>query len=91
MNHSCPSAAASHPRRAIRRRFEAMAHSLKTPEGRNLYALRKQTPEPVFGIIKAAFGFRQFLLRGLDNVHGEWNLVTMAYNVKRLFAFAGAA
>ena len=49
------------------------------------------TPEPVFGIIKSVLGFRQFLLRGLDKVRGEWNLVTMAYNVKRLFALAGAA
>ena len=70
---------------------EAMAHRLKTPGGRALYALRKQIPEPVFGIIKSALGFRQFLLRGLDNVRGEWNLVTMAYNMKRLFALAGAA
>lgn len=70
---------------------EAMAHRLKTPEGRKLYALRKHTPGPVFGIIKAALGFRQFLLRGLDNVRGEWNLVIMAYNVRRLFAFAGVA
>jgi transposase len=70
---------------------EAMAHRLNTPEGRALYALRKHTPEPVFGIIKSALGFRQFLLRGLDNVRGEWNLVTMAYNVKRLFALATAA
>src|SRR6476659_3111077 len=70
---------------------EAMAYRLKTPEGRALYALRKHTPEPVFGIIKSALGFRQFLLRGLDNVRGEWNLVTMAYNVKRLFALAAAA
>ena len=70
---------------------EAMAHRLKTPEGKKLYALRKQTPEPVFGIIKSTLGFRQFLLRGLDNVRGEWNLVTMAYNMKRLFALAGAA
>jgi transposase len=69
----------------------AMAHRLKTPEGRALYALRKHTPEPVFGIIKSALGFRQFLLRGLDNVRGEWNLVSMAYNVKRLFALAAAA
>jgi hypothetical protein len=69
----------------------AMAHRLKTPEGRKLSALRKHTPEPVFGIIKAALGFRQFLLRGLDNVRGEWNLVTMAYNMKRMFALAGAA
>jgi transposase len=71
--------------------LEAMAHRLKTAEGRALYALRKHTPEPVFGIIKSALGFRQFLLRGLDNVRGEWNLVTMAYNVKRLFALAAAA
>jgi transposase len=70
---------------------EAMAHRLKTPEGRTLYALRKHTPEPVFGIIKSVLGFRQFLLRGLDNVRGEWNLVTMAYNVKRMFALAAAA
>ena len=69
----------------------AMAPRLKTQEGRALYALRKHTPEPVFGIIKSALGFRQFLLRGLDNVRGEWNLVTMAYNVKRLFALAAAA
>jgi len=68
-----------------------MVHRLKTPEGRKLYALRKHTPEPVFGIIKSALGFRQFLLRGLDNVRGEWNLVTLAYNMKRMFALAGAA
>jgi hypothetical protein len=70
---------------------EAMAHRLTTTEGKKLYALRKQIPEPVFGIIKSAFGFRQFLLRGLDKVRGEWSLVTMAYNMKRLFALAGAA
>ncbi len=64
---------------------EAMAHRLKTPEGRALYALRKQTPEPVFGIIKSALGFRQFSLRGLENVRGEWSLVTMAWNLKRMF------
>ena len=48
-----------------------MAHRLKTREGRDLYALRKQTPEPVFGIIKSVMGFRQFLLRGLEKVRGE--------------------
>ena len=69
---------------------EAMAHKLKTPEGRALYALRKQTPEPVFGIIKSVLGFRQFSLRGLDKVRGEWSLVTMAWNLKRLFALAPA-
>ena len=61
----------------------AMAHRLKTPRGRALHALRKQTPEPVFGIIKSALGFRQFLLRGLEKVRGEWSLVTMAWNLKR--------
>jgi transposase len=66
--------------------LEAMAHRLKTPHGKKLYALRKHTPEPVFGIIKSVLGFRQFLLRGLDNVRGEWSLVTMAWNLKRMFA-----
>jgi transposase len=66
--------------------LQAMAHRLATPEGKKLYALRKHTPEPVFGIIKSVLGFRQFLLRGLDNVRGEWSLVTMAWNLKRMFA-----
>ena len=69
---------------------EAMVHRLKTPEGRKLYALRKHTPEPVFGIIKSVLGFRQFLLRGLDHVRGEWNLVTMAWNLKRMFVLSPA-
>jgi hypothetical protein len=69
---------------------EAMVHRLKTPEGRKLYAQRKHTPEPVFGIIKSVLGFRQFLLRGLDQVRGEWNLVTMAWNLKRMFALIPA-
>jgi transposase len=68
----------------------AMGHRLATPEGKRLYALRKQTPEPVFGIIKSVMGFRQFSLRGLEKVKGEWNLVTMAWNIKRMFALAGA-
>ena len=66
----------------------AMAHWLKTPEGKKLYALRKQTPEPVFGIIKSVLGFRQFLLRGLAQVRGEWSLVTMAWNLKRMFVLS---
>lgn len=56
--------------------LEAMSHRLQTPEGKGLYALRNQTPEPVFGIIKSVMGFRQFLLRGLEKVRGEWSLVT---------------
>ncbi len=70
--------------------LEAMKHRLTTPQGKKRYALRKQTPEPVFGIIKSVLGFRQFLLRGLDNVRGEWNLVTMAWNMKRMFVLVGA-
>lgn len=69
---------------------EAMAHRLKTPEGRDLYALRKQTPEPVFGIIKSVLGFRQFSMRGLEKARGEWSLVTMAWNVKRMFSLSAA-
>ena len=69
--------------------LEAMDHRLKTPQGKQRYALRKQTPEPVFGIIKSVLGSRQFLLRGLDHVRGEWTLVTIAWNMKRMFALAG--
>jgi transposase len=67
---------------------EAMAHRLKTPDGKALYALRKQTPEPVFGIVKEVLGFRQFLLRGLESARGEWSMVTMAWNLKRMFALS---
>jgi hypothetical protein len=66
--------------------LQKMAHRLKTPAGRKLYGLRKQTPEPVFGIIKSVMGYRQSLLRGLENVRGEWNLVTLSWNIKRMFA-----
>ena len=63
---------------------EVMKHRLKTQIGRAAYALRKQTVEPVFGIIKSVMGFRQFLLRGLDNVKNEWTLVCLAWNLKRM-------
>ena len=53
-------------------------------EQRAPYRLRKQTVEPVFGIVKQAMGFRQFLLRGLEKVEGEWALVTLVYNCRRL-------
>jgi len=69
---------------------EAMTHRLKTPDGKRLYALRKHTPEPVFGVIKSALGFRQFSLRGLEKVRGEWSLVTMSWNLKRMFVLATA-
>ena len=64
---------------------EVMAHRLETKAGKDLYGLRKQTVEPVFGIIKEALGFRRFLMRGLEKVDLEWTLVTTSYNLKRLF------
>ena len=61
---------------------EVSAHRLETKAS---YAQRKQTIEPVFGIIKSVMGFRQFSLRGKVKVQLEWTLVTLSYNVKRLF------
>jgi len=66
-----------------------MKHRLKSRAGRAAYGLRKQTVEPVFGIIKAVMGFRQFLLRGLEAVQGEWSLVTMAWNIRRMAVLSG--
>jgi transposase len=65
-----------------------MKHRLETIAGKAVYAKRKCTVEPVFGIIKAAMGFRQFFLRGLNRVAGEWDLVCIAYNIKRLYALS---
>lgn len=67
----------------------AMKHRLATKDGRALYARRKSTVEPTFGVIKHVLGFRQFMLRGLENVQGEWNLVCMAMNLKRIHALRG--
>ena len=61
-----------------------MKHRLKTKDGKAVYAKRKCTVEPVFGVIKSVLGFRQFLLRGIENVRGEWDLVSIAWNLKRL-------
>jgi transposase len=61
-----------------------MRHRLKTAAGKATYALRKVTSEPVFGIIKAVMGFRSFQMRGCEAAEGEWNLVCMAWNIKRL-------
>lgn len=61
-----PFAPAPKPPPASASAMQKMEHRLKTPQGKKLYALRKQTPEPVFGIIKSAMRFRQFLLRGVD-------------------------
>lgn len=70
---------------------EKMAHRLKTKAGRELYKLRKQTVEPVFGIIKEVMGFRRFSLRGHAKVSLEWTLVCVSYNLKRLFTLKNLA
>jgi transposase len=61
-----------------------MAYKLQTEIGQVIYRLRKCTVEPVIGIIKEVLGFRQFSLRGLVAATGEWGLVCLAFNLKRL-------
>jgi hypothetical protein len=68
-----------------------MRYRLRTEPGRALYKLRKQTVEPVFGIIKEAMGFRRFRLRGREGVELEWVLVCVSYNPKRLFTLKNQA
>jgi hypothetical protein len=70
---------------------EVMAHRLKTTLGKMLYKLRKQTVEPVFGILKEVMGFRRFSLRGHAKVSLEWTLVCVSYNLKRLFTLKNLA
>jgi transposase len=67
-----------------------MAYKLRTARGQAIYRLRKCTVEPVIGIIKAVLGFRQFSLRGLQAADGEWALVCLAFNLKRMHALAVA-
>ena len=67
-----------------------MAYKLQTDIGRAIYRLRKCTVEPVIGIIKEVLGFRQFSLRGLTAAAGEWSLVCLAWNLKRLHVLMAA-
>ena len=67
---------------------DRMRRKLRTKRGRKRYALRMGTVEPVFGQIKQGRGFRQFLLRGLDNVNSEWQLICTGHNLLKLFASA---
>jgi transposase len=69
---------------------ERMAAKVRTPAGRALYARRKVIVEPVFGQIKEARGFRRFLLRGLDNIRGEWHLVCVTHNLLKLWRYTCA-
>jgi transposase len=73
-------------RRVLKRRplMQAMADKLRRAGRRSRYRLRKQVVEPVFGQIKQARGFRQFLLRGLANVRGEWAMICTAHNLLKL-------
>lgn len=68
----------------------SMVHRLSTQAGKALYKMRKQTVEPVFGIIKHVMGWRQMSMRGLAKAQGEWNLVTMAWNIKRMHVLRAA-
>ncbi len=67
-----------------------MARKLRTKKGRDLYAKRKTTPEPVFGQTKEVRGLRRFLMRGLEKVKGEWSLWCMTQNILKLFRFQRA-
>lgn len=66
--------------------IDRMRRKLRTKQGGRKYKLRKQTVEPVFGQIKGARGFRQFLLRGLEKVKGEWSLICTAHNLLKLYS-----
>ena len=66
---------------------DRMRRKLQTRRGRKRYALRVETVEPVFGQIKQGRGFRQFLLRGLEKVNGEWSLICTGHNLLKLFRF----
>ena len=66
---------------------ERMARKLRTLKGRATYAQRKWIVEPVFGFIKRGLGFTQFLLNGIEKMRGEWRLVCMACNLRKLWAF----
>jgi transposase len=66
------------------KRFIEMGEKLKTEEGKEIYRRRNHTVETAFGIIKEVMGFRSFRLRGVEKVSGEWELVCLSYNLKRL-------
>jgi transposase len=65
--------------------IDRMRRKLRTKKGQKCYALRKELPEPVFGQIKQVRGFRQFLLRGLEKVSGEWKFICAGHNLLKLF------
>jgi DDE family transposase len=68
-----------------------MRHKLRSAAGKALYAARKQIVEPVFGMIKSARGIRKFLLRGLQKVSGEWQLICLTHNLLKIWRRARRA
>jgi transposase len=87
-HHSASSpAAGSDPTAEPATAKEKMQAKLKTPAGRAVYARRKVIVEPVFGQIKEARGFRRFLLRGLDQIRGEWRLVCLTHNLLKIWRY----
>jgi hypothetical protein len=69
--------------------MQAMADKIRRAGRRSRYRLRKHTAEPVFGQIKQPRGFRQFLLRGLNQVRGEWAMICTAHNILKLYKATG--
>ena len=86
-HHQGPVAEAVGPPPAGATVKERMAHKLRTKEGRACYAKRKQIVEPVFGQVKQGRGFRQFLLRGLKKVQGEWKLACLTHNLLKIWRY----
>lgn len=74
-------------RHPYEKELKAMREKLDSPQGKKIYAKRKKVVEPVFGNIKHVIGFTSFLLRGLVKVKGEFNLVSMAYNLKKIASY----
>lgn len=85
-----PQGRVGQPRKVTDPVLLAMEAKLKSEAGKAMYRKRACSVEPVFGVVKAVLGFRQFLLRGMKKVSGEWNLVCLAYNLKRLHRLAAA-
>jgi len=77
-------------RKVVDPRLIAMREKVTSDEGKRIYGRRAATVEPVFGIIKSAMGLRQFLLRGIAKVRIEWDLVCLAYNMRRLWSLSTA-
>lgn len=68
--------------------LDRMRRKLRTKQGQHIYAKRKEVAEPVFGQIKQARGFRQFLLRGLEKVQAEWQMICLTHNLLKLYRYA---